>query len=154
MVKTEVAQPMFKVLVNHLVQVEEEREHVVKNYFPSGTEGKYVYEDLMGHYIKEIEAYLAQSKKENEQILECPFVIIGSIVEVEDTKSGEVLKFKIVCPFSDEGKLNLDYASCLSPMGKALLLKKVNEKITVETPAGKSCYKIISIRLPEEMYFT
>lgn len=154
MLKREGMQSMFERLVEHLVKVEEESDYVVKNYFSPANEGKYVYEELMRAYTKEIENYLAYCKEENKEIPECPFVLIGSLVEVENMHTGEVARYKIVYPFAGEGKFDFDYASCLSPIGKALLLKKVNDKITVQTPAGESCYQVISIRLPEEMYFT
>jgi len=53
------------------------------------------------------------------------------------------LKFHLVSGFESDplkGKL-----SVFSPLGKALVNKKANEKVTISTPSGKTTYTIISV---------
>jgi len=145
-------QSIFEMLVKHLVDVEEERAQVVKKYFPQSTREKDDYELLMRNYIKEIERCLSSGEARKIKDGQCPFVIIGSIVEVEDLQFNEVEKFQIVCPFSDKNSALTECASYLSPIGKALLLKKVNDKVTVDTPAGRFDYVVKSIEIPERMF--
>jgi transcription elongation factor GreA len=156
MLKSVAPHSVYEMLVKHLVDVEEERAQVIKKYFPQSTKEKDDYELLMRDYIKAIEGYISSAKAGKKAKGECPFVIIGSIVQVEDLQFNEVETFQIVCPYSnkDINKDNtfVDCASYLSPMGKALLLKKVNDRVTVNTPAGKFDYLIKSIEIPESMF--
>lgn len=68
-------------------------------------------------------------------------VSMGSIVEVETQNNRH--HFEIVGIMeSDPSSKRI---SAESPLGKALLGKKVGEKVTVETPAGKETYLLIKI---------
>ena len=64
-------------------------------------------------------------------------------VEIKEEKSKAVTKFSIVS--SAESDPFSGHISDESPVGKALIGKKVGEKATVETPVGEKVYKIISI---------
>lgn len=77
-----------------------------------------------------------------------PLILIGSIVEVQDLDYSEIERLKIVPPFYGEKSGNLDCASCLSPVGHALLLKKIGDRVAVNTPLGKSNFMVKSIELP------
>lgn len=69
-------------------------------------------------------------------------VEIGNTVVVEN--NGEEHEFLIVGEFEADpmhGKL-----SQTSPIGSALLGKKVGEVVEIEVPAGKTTYKIVSIK--------
>lgn len=68
---------------------------------------------------------------------------IGSIVTVRDDDDDD-WEFTMVSPV--EANPNRDKISDESPVGEALIGKGVGAKITVNTPAGKMRYQIMSIR--------
>lgn len=67
---------------------------------------------------------------------------LGSIVTVNDEE--EDWEFTLVSPV--EANPNLDKISDESPVGEALLSKKVGDSVTVSTPAGRMKYRIVAIR--------
>lgn len=74
---------------------------------------------------------------------------MGSEVEVLDTENGSKFTFTVVAPFQSQREShNIFDVSCLSPVGRALLLKKVGETVEVDAPGGIFHYKINSINLP------
>ena len=93
--------------------------------------------------IIEIEAML-----KNIEIIEdikgkAKTVIIGVKVKVEDLEYGDVEEYRVVGSTeadSTEGKISDE-----SPMGKALLGKKIGDEVTVEAPAGEFKVKILEI---------
>lgn len=150
MLKIALSRSTFELLMEHVKKIEEEKDKIIEEHYPNLTEDRDHFNQLMSNYIKEVKNYISKAEIMDAIDVDCPFVIIGSIVEVEDLAYNEVEKFQVVSPFISKQNSNWDYASYLSPLGKALLLKKVNDKVEIETPAGKSSYRIKSIRLPEE----
>jgi len=148
-VGTAVSKSVFDLLERHLILVEEEKERIIEKYFSSPMQDKNEFEWLMNDYIKKVQTYLSEVKVVEEADHVCPFVMIGSIVEVEDLKENELETFQIVSPFEQEEEIRPDYASYLSPIGKALLLKKAQEEVRVETPMGTLHYQIKSIQFPK-----
>lgn len=69
------------------------------------------------------------------------YIDIGSTVKVK-TPKGEIL-FTIVG--SEEANPREGRISNLSPIGHAILGKKVGEKVNVEVPSGQITYEIIAI---------
>lgn len=69
-------------------------------------------------------------------------VDIGNTVVVD--KEGKEVKFHIVGEFEADPMQNK--LSHTSPLGKALLGKKIGETINVQVPAGMLVYKIIEIQ--------
>jgi transcription elongation factor GreA len=148
MSKIVLSRPIFDVLVKHLVDIEEEKDRIMGEYYPNVTDERDKFKQLISTYINEIEEYLSNSKVKDNISRDFPFVTIGSIVEIEDLTYKETEKLTIVSPFINKASMNLNCASYLSPMGKTLLLKKVEDRVVIETPAGKSTYIIKSIELP------
>jgi transcription elongation factor GreB len=70
-------------------------------------------------------------------------VYFGAFVTIED-EEGEEVEYRIVGPDEfnvDEGKLSMD-----SPLGKAMLGKKVDDEIRISTPEGVKVYYVSKIR--------
>ncbi len=150
MAKAILSHSMREVLIKHLLEIEDEKEMILDEFYPNETEERGDFLELINGYIKFIESYVAETKAEKSENGQIPFVIIGSVVEVEDTDYGDTEKFQIVSPFKSRENVSMDCASYLSPMGKALLLKKAEDKVEIKTPAGKSTFIIKSIELPAE----
>ena len=67
---------------------------------------------------------------------------LGSVVTVND--EDDDWEFTLVSPV--EANPNRDKISDESPVGEALLGKKVGDAVTVTTPAGKTRYTVVAIR--------
>lgn len=70
-------------------------------------------------------------------------VYILSVVKVLDIASEEEITFTLVSP--EEADFELDKISVTSPIGNALLGKRINETIEINVPAGLLKYRIIEI---------
>ncbi len=70
-------------------------------------------------------------------------VYFGAWVELED-EEGEALKIRIVGP--DEIDVHNKWISVDAPMARALIGKEVDDEVWVQTPSGKDCYFVNSIR--------
>jgi transcription elongation factor GreA len=97
--------------------------------------------NLIEKRVEEIEEVLEKAEivknKQGGQIIH-----IGNKVTIEI--NGQKEQFLIVGEFEAEpAKKKISYAS---PIGKALMGKKVGEVVEVEAPAGKIRYKIINIQ--------
>jgi transcription elongation factor GreB len=71
-------------------------------------------------------------------------VFFGAFVEVEDDDSGDTLTYQIVGV--DEVDAGAGRISWQSPVGKALLGKKVDDSVKVKWHAGKRALTIVDIR--------
>jgi transcription elongation factor GreB len=69
-------------------------------------------------------------------------VYFGAWVELE-SEDGTRMRYRIVGP--DEFDMAPGYISMDSPLGKTLLRRRIDEEITVTTPAGDRLYVIVSI---------
>ncbi|MBC7346645.1 MAG: GreA/GreB family elongation factor [Clostridia bacterium] len=140
----EVSKTLFENLVKHLVEVEEQKDKLLGEYFQEPSKERDELEKLIDNYIKHIESLIKQANKSDTAGASLPFVTIGSEVEIQDLSTQEVHRFRLVAPFSTSvGGGDISY---ISPVGKALLLKRVGDEVTVNAPAGVFRYKIKSIK--------
>ncbi|MGE5558588.1 MAG: transcription elongation factor GreA [Bacillota bacterium] len=93
--------------------------------------------------ILAIEKMLRNAKVINEGEVHTDVVGLGSKVTLKDMESGDFLDYYIVG--SAEANPGQHKISNESPVGKALIGKKVNETITVTAPMGQMKYKIVTI---------
>jgi transcription elongation factor GreA len=68
---------------------------------------------------------------------------LGSTVKVYDTEKDEEIEYKLVT--SEESDVAAGKISTTSPIGRALLNKKVGETATVVTPNGKREMEVLSL---------
>ena len=93
--------------------------------------------------IDELEKILKNAEVIVEDEVDLDKINIGCQVKILDIEMNQELDYKIVGSTeanSLEGKISNE-----SPVGKALLGKKVGDTVTVETQAGELEYKILSI---------
>ncbi len=93
--------------------------------------------------IMELENKLRNVKIIDEDEIETKTVQIGNVIQVLDMEYDEKVEYKIVG--STEANLAENKISNESPIGKALLGRKKNEVVDVETPGGTVQYKILKI---------
>ena len=93
--------------------------------------------------IEDLEKILKNAEVVVEEEADLDKVSIGCSVKILDCEFEEELEYKIVG--STEANSLKGKISNESPVGKALLGKKVGDTVTVETPAGEFSYKVLSI---------
>lgn len=148
-----VSRRIFEMLVNHLIQVEEEKAYVVERYYPDWTKERNDFQELLNTYIRNIEDIVYNKLKVDEGTPDdCPYAIIGCRIVLRDAYNNELEKLHIVSPFKGNIDFDVDSASYLSPMGKAFLLKKVHDEVLVETPMGIFQYTVEAIELPADIF--
>lgn len=94
--------------------------------------------------IEQLETLLKNAEVIVEDEVDLDSISIGCIVKVLDMEYNDELDFKIVGSTeanSLEGKISNE-----SPVGKALIGKRVGETAEVETQAGLSKYKVLEIQ--------
>ena len=72
----------------------------------------------------------------------------GSHVWVRDVAKGTELEYKLVT--SEEGDASQGLISTTSPIGRALLGKRVGDEVKVQTPAGIKEFEVIRLRTIHE----
>lgn len=93
--------------------------------------------------IAELENILKNAQVLAADEIDTKEVRIGCIVKLQNVNTDQTMEFEICgSAESDPAKGRI---SDESPVGRALLGKKVNNKAVVETPAGELTFKILSI---------
>ncbi len=93
--------------------------------------------------IGKLETMLSRVKIISPEDMPGDEVYILSVVKLIDLGSKEEISFTLVSP--EEADIELDKISVTSPIGNALLGKRLNETIEIDVPAGRIRYKILSI---------
>lgn len=94
--------------------------------------------------ILELQSILRRSSTIAEDDIPTKHVGVGSRVRVIDQDSGEAWELQIVGPI--EADPSEDRISFESPVGRALMGKKIRDTIEVVAPAGRIHYKVTKIR--------
>jgi transcription elongation factor GreA len=93
--------------------------------------------------ITKIENILSRVKVINPEDMPDGEVYVLTNVKVHDVSYNEEITFTLVSP--EEADFEMDKISITSPIGKALLGKKVGDTVEVNVPDGKLKYKILEI---------
>ncbi|MGI6707320.1 MAG: GreA/GreB family elongation factor [Clostridia bacterium] len=145
-----ISRSAYEILHKHLVELEGKVNDVIETYFADTVESREDFLRLIDNYVSRLTSIMDSSKKVESQDEELPLVIIGSEVEVENVEEQKTCKFLITSPFAEHStSSDTECASCLSPVGRALLLKRPAEQVSVTAPTQTFHYKIRSIRLVE-----
>lgn len=72
-------------------------------------------------------------------------VLFGTTVVLEDLSSGDEVTYTLVG--EDEADIRQALLSVKSPVGRALIGKRVDDEVTVKVPSGVKQYEIREIRL-------
>ena len=146
-----ISRNIFEMLVKHLVDIEELRGLTLNRYYPDITKEREMFENLLHSYTSMIEEFINSAKPTDNMVDDCPFIIIGSIVELENLENGEVEIYQIVSPFTMSMHSDIDAASFLSPMGRELILKKKMDWVVIQNQTRQTRYVIKSINIADEL---
>lgn len=93
--------------------------------------------------IATIEATLKVAVVINENEITDQIVHVGSLVKVENISMGREFEYRIIG--SNESNPKENKISDESPVGRALLGKKVGDMVEVEVPAGLMTFKVLNV---------
>lgn len=145
MMKVTLSLTVSENLAKHLVRIEEERDGLLDQLFPHICRERTDFEQQLDQYVQQINGLIKTAKKSDKADNTLPFVVIDSDVTVLDLSRQRPLNFHVIGPCP--GNKASGCISCLSPVGRSLLLRKVDDEVSVEAPAGVFKYRIQSIQL-------
>ena len=94
--------------------------------------------------ILDIEGRLGRAEViDPEKVTARDRVVFGLTVTVQDVDSGEIKKYKLVG--EDESEPEEGFISVTSPVGSALIGKRVDDEIQVRAPGGIKGFLVINI---------
>ena len=93
--------------------------------------------------MQELEHQLAISNIINLKGLNTEKVVFGCYVSLEDSDSGERIKYQLIGPYESDIKRNT--ISITSPLGRALMGKCVGDEVNFNAPGGKRTYEIVRV---------
>lgn len=99
---------------------------------------------LIERKIGRLEETLARARIMTNEMMSSGVVVVGCKVKALDVDADEEVVFEIV-PTAEFNTFDPDAVSADSPVGKALLGKKVGDIIEIKVPAGTISYKIVEL---------
>ena len=93
---------------------------------------------------QELENQLAMANVINLKGLTTDKVVFGCYVSLEDTDSGEKIKYQLLGPY--ESDINKNKISVTSPIGKALIGREEGDEVKVQAPKGIRNIEILDIQ--------
>jgi transcription elongation factor GreB len=70
-------------------------------------------------------------------------VFFGARIEIENTDTGDVLRYRIVGP--DETDAKRGWISIDSPLARAVLKKRIDDEFVAELPGGRTSFAVLSV---------
>lgn len=144
--KLKLTQLIYEKMLAHLVDMEEKHFLLADEYYPELNRERDEFMAMMHTYISMLDSTVRKASVSEDSGNEFPFVCIFSEVEVEDLQDGEIIKYRIIPPETDDLQKE-DEITYLSPVGKALMLKKKGETAVVTAPLGTYKYRVKAIKL-------
>ena len=74
-------------------------------------------------------------------------VFFGAVIELENTASGETVRYRIVGP--DETDAKRGWISIDSPLARAVLKKKLDDEFEADLPGGRTRFAVIGVEYVE-----
>lgn len=136
----------LEMLLHQLTKLEENKNKLIDDHVEEFLIQRSELQNLFDNYIFHLDQLVQTLQAGDYPSSRLPFVTIGSEVEVLDLELGINEKYTIIAPF--QNSLANNGASYLSPIGRALLLKKEGANVEVKTPGGLLGFKIKEINFP------
>ncbi|MDD5570264.1 MAG: transcription elongation factor GreA [Bacteroidales bacterium] len=93
--------------------------------------------------ISKLEEIISNARIIDESKISTSKAMILSIVTIKNTKNRKTMQYTLVS--ENEADLKTGKIAINSPIGKALLGRKVGDKVEVDAPAGKIKFEIVKI---------
>jgi len=98
---------------------------------------------LLEKRIAELENSLSQSKILDDEKIDKGKAYLGAQITLKDLDTDDEIVYALVNP--EEADIAQNKISVTSPVGKAILGHKLNDKVEIQVPAGTIKYKITKI---------
>ncbi len=138
----------FNALLANLVEIEEGISEIIDVFFREPSKEAEDLKRVLNDYVRWLDGTLNRVTIKANADNDFPNAVIGSEVVVADGSGSETYCYKLVSPLRN--KIDSNEISFLSPMGKAMLLKKTNDEFVVEAPGGNFVYKILAVKISED----
>ena len=153
--KISLTKPVFEWLIEQLVFIDETSGELARFIYPDSAVEQEKMKLFFESYVEKIESVLKkvnivdsiEEYSNTERLNEFPFIIIGSQVKMTNLSDSSQLTYVIVYPVDDSQKQLNNELSCISPLGKELLLKDVKSELTIKMPEGVTRLKLDCIKL-------
>ncbi len=130
-------------LVKQLAELEEGKNKLVDEFYPLPSRDREEFCRLLDEYLQKVESLVTSTAPQKTcHDNSVPFVTLDCAVEVKNLDNGQTFNWQVVMPL--QSKLGKGCVSCLSPVGKSLLLSQAGETITVNAPRGIARYQVLS----------
>jgi len=100
---------------------------------------------LVERKIARLEETLSRARIMTDDMMNNDQVHVGSRVTLMDVKTKRQIAYELV-PTAEFHTYDVDAVSIDSPVGKALVGKKVNDIVEIKIPAGLVSYRIVKIQ--------
>jgi transcription elongation factor GreA len=101
-------------------------------------------QSLLEGKIARLEETLSRARVMTEEMMANEAVHVGSRVKLFDTRFNEEIEYEIIP--SAEFNASDSVISIDSPVGKALIGKRVDDVVEIQVPAGTLRYKVLAIQ--------
>jgi len=95
--------------------------------------------------IAKLEDVISNARIVDETKIDLSKVSILTTVKIKNMSTGSTMKYTLVA--QNEADMKIGKISVDSPIGKALLGKKVGDKVDVQVPAGKITFEVAEITI-------
>ncbi|MGE5507464.1 MAG: GreA/GreB family elongation factor [Chitinophagales bacterium] len=138
----------FDLILANLVRLEERTEEILQQFFPTPSRERAETIRLIDQYLTELERILGSVAVRDGASSEFPYAVIGAQVTLQELSGPELFTHRLINPLDEQ----VDFAdvSFLSPMGRAMLLKRRGDRVTVAAPGGVYAYQICSVTMAAE----
>lgn len=147
----ELTTSVYRSILSHLVGIEERKDEIVNEFYSEATDLRNDFNLFLDNYVEKLDKLVRSVQvveKPNREKLNTlnylPYVIIGSVVELESLNARNKKVFRIISPYDfSNSKDDLSY---VSELGKDLMLKAPGDLIDTEIDSEPYSYRVKSIR--------
>lgn len=97
--------------------------------------------------IMELKDKLSRAEVIDCSTVDCDRVIFGTIVTLIDLDTDDEVRYQLLGP--EEVDVSNGKISVVSPMGKAIIGKRIGDEVEVRTPGGLRQFEVMNIETPE-----
>lgn len=143
MKEIELSPNILKGLQAHLEDIEGRQSQIIEDFIARNCDEYREYTAEFKNYLLQLRELVEKSKEVTGKDNAMPIITIGTLVTVMNVGNQKEFSFHIVGP--NYNRRNSRDVSSLSPVGRALLLKRVGDEALVNAPGGTFKYQIKSI---------
>ncbi len=142
-----VSKKQFQRLLRTNIDFEESLPKLVYEYLPGDSLKQREFKASFQSYLQFFDQLLPRVVVDDshaEQLFPC--VVLGALTTIQDLDNQTISEYRLIAPF--EKNIAPEDISILSPLGGALLLKRIHDDVAIAAPGGHFRYRVVAIKLP------